>query len=616
MWTNSLCFSSDSFAPLRWQLDSICQLLLIVYNGREQINGLGTDAMSTASGAEGDATSGLNSFPCRLCLRLRLHNTDASQGRLRALLHTLFSFWINPHDKSKVVCIECLNTVMTFYDFYKKVQRVQEKFCNTSIDDISDSEMENPDRKENKLEVPICKKEDWTEYNSLFISCDKMDETSNSETSTNSKNQNKNLSAVKEEPVDFYDEGIGNNSDFHSVSLKEEYMSSDDADDIANSEKCHSPSDKTSHCGSNSSISDSPKSNKHSRGSSPLKSDSVNTYQEDNVSKSIAYSFPSEIYKNGKLVLKGNALESVIGKFYDLDCNICKVNRKFTELNYLFRHYESEHHTKGYVVCCNSKLYNRKAICMHMGRHLQPSAFECPICKKLVSRPYVLDTHIQSHLPDSEKPCKCDQCDKRFGNIAALNHHKKIHIPISQRDTYYCNICGKVFTLSASLRTHMTCIHGGVKHLCSECGRSFQTKTNLTVHMLTHDPLEKNKAKCPQCGLICANVYALRRHMKRHTDLLQCSLCSFAAPLPRELRLHMHMKHSDSKPHSCKICGKTFKRKCGLTTHMAQHTGERKFICPFCPKTFASSGNYYTHRKRMHSEELKNRIKAIEINSL
>lgn len=58
------------------------------------------------------------------------------------------------------------------------------------------------------------------------------------------------------------------------------------------------------------------------------------------------------------------------------------------------------------------------------------------------------------------------------------------------------------FTLSASLRTHMTCIHGGVKHLCSECGRSFQTKTNLTVHMLTHDPLEKNKAKCPQCGLM------------------------------------------------------------------------------------------------------------------
>lgn len=42
----------------------------------------------------------------------------------------------------------------------------------------------------------------------------------------------------------------------------------------------------------------------------------------------------------------------------------------------LFRHYESEHRTKGYVVCCNSKLYNRKAICMHMGRHLQPSAFE------------------------------------------------------------------------------------------------------------------------------------------------------------------------------------------------------------------------------------------------
>lgn len=157
---------------------------------------------------------------------------------------------------------------------------------------------------------------------------------SNSETCSNSKNSNKNLSAVKEEPVDFFDEGTVNNSGFHSVSLKEEYMSSDEADDIPDSEKCHSP-DKTGHYSSNSSLSDSPKSNKNSRCYSPLKPDSVNTNQEDNISKNIAYSFPSEIYKNGKLVLKGNALESVIGKFYDLDCNICKVKRKFTELNYV-----------------------------------------------------------------------------------------------------------------------------------------------------------------------------------------------------------------------------------------------------------------------------------------
>lgn len=37
---------------------------------------------------------------------------------------------------------------------------------------------------------------------------------------------------------------------------------------------------------------------------------------------------------------------------------------------------------------------------------------------------------------------------------------------------------------------------------------------------------------------------------------------------------------------------------------MVQHTGIRKFVCEFCSRTFASSGNYYSHRKRMHPHEL------------
>lgn len=41
-----------------------------------------------------------------------------------------------------------------------------------------------------------------------------------------------------------------------------------------------------------------------------------------------------------------------------------------------------------------------------------------------------------------------------------------------------------------------------------------------------------------------------------------------------------------------------------MLNHLVQHTGIRKFFCEFCGRAFASSGNYYSHRKRMHPQEL------------
>ncbi|XP_077295697.1 uncharacterized protein LOC143917936 [Arctopsyche grandis] len=550
--------------------------------------------MSGVSGPISDSISGSSVIisddvtPCRLCLSQNSTTIDASEGRLRSLLHLFFAFWINSDDKSKVICMECLDTVMAFYEFYKKVRLAQKEISNTDVDDILSDDGEDPDFIKDKMsnnvvqpyEFPICKIEE----------CNLYDGCSNSV-------------SIKEEPVEFYDEDAKNTPfPLESITPKEECESSDDFLD--------SPNHDSGHYNSQNLI----RSKKKLRYQKYL---NVNRTSNSNLSesKNTDYNFPSEIYRNGKLFLKGPSLENAINKFYDLGCEVCKEKVEFAEINDLFKHYELEHKTKGYVICCNSKLYNRRAICMHMGRHLQPTAFECPICKKIVSRPIILEKHIQSHLPDEEKPYKCQQCDKRFGNMAALNNHKQIHIPISERDSYTCKVCGKVFTMSSSLRNHVALVHGNVKYLCSECGQSCQSKTNLTLHMLTHEPAEKHQARCSQCDVVCKNKYLLRRHMKRHADLLQCSLCEFSTPLQIELRAHMRVKHSDSKPYSCVICGKQFKMKSCMNTHMAQHTGERKYLCPFCPKTFAASGNYYTHRKRMHSEEIKNQNKSNKLDS-
>ncbi|XP_077295482.1 uncharacterized protein LOC143917775 [Arctopsyche grandis] len=538
--------------------------------------------------------------PCRLCLRRRPLTTDVSRGRLRSLLHTLFSIWVKSDDRSKFVCMECLKKVMTFYEFYKKVQKAQKRLLNADLTDISSDEMESCDfiqdtaNKLKSYEIPICKIEEC--------------------------NDCENFNTIKKEPMDFYAVDIKRNAGFptDSISPKEECMSSEDGDDISDSEKCDSLNEDGGNHNSESFIANTSKHKKNTKLKTNTNCNPININEENKLeddSHDIDHSFPSEIYRNGKLLLKGPTLENAMNKFYNLDCNMCKDKVQFTNLNGLFKHYESVHETKGYVMCCNSKLYYRRAICVHMARHLQPSAFECPICEKSMSRPNTVKLHMQTHLPESEKPHKCDQCDKRFRRIVGLNNHKLSHLPANERDTYDCKICEKTFTLHTSFVGHLATVHGNVKYLCAECGRSFQTKTNLSMHMLTHDPTEKHKATCSKCGLVFKNKPSLKQHMKRHADLLQCTLCEFSTPLQQKLKVHMIVKHSDSKPYSCVVCDKRFKFKQGLNTHMAQHTGERKYTCPFCPKTFVSSGNYYTHRKRMHSEEI-NQTKKIRLRDI
>lgn len=135
--------------------------------------------------------------------------------------------------------------------------------------------------------------------------------------------------------------------------------------------------------------------------------------------------------------------------------------------------------------------------------------------------------------------------------------------------------------------------------------------------------------------------------MQRHRGaLFKCQYCDKTYNVRSSWKAHLLM-HSDEKPHKCPICEKSFKLpgtlKVNMYTsvnwsslqgstilfqstccagadviffvcqmHLNQHTGDLPYACPFCPKKFASSGNYYTHRKRMHASEVAKLKEATE----
>ncbi|XP_055310508.1 zinc finger protein 69 homolog [Sitodiplosis mosellana] len=353
-----------------------------------------------------------------------------------------------------------------------------------------------------------------------------------------------------------------------------------------------------------------------------ITADSDNEYNEDNdehvvdenatatiddVDHEKFKDFP-KLIEDSKLLYKGRDLLNMISKFYRLECDQCDNEERtvFQNLSDLCQHYVDVHQIKGYVVCCSMKLIKPRAMALHMARHLQPDAFKCPECNKMLTCPKILQYHMQNHLPESQRPLACSQCPRRFSYSSALVAHAISHQPESQRAAHVCDECGKVFVSAGRLTTHINVTHmqHGQDYTCNICGKRFACRSNLSYHLTTHEP-KVRQVQCSKCGKWLKNKLCLSKHMVQHSSIrYSCSMCDYSAVNRQCLRNHMRVQHTNDKPFACGDCGKAFKLKNTLQNHQVQHTGVRRFVCPFCSRSFASSGNYYSHRKRMHPQEL------------
>lgn len=137
---------------------------------------------------------------------------------------------------------------------------------------------------------------------------------------------------------------------------------------------------------------------------------------------------------------KQKVLSIIIVTFYFVHSG---KSERFKNLSDLCQHYVDCHQIKGYVICCNTKLIKPRAMALHMARHIQPSAFKCTECDKMLTCPKILQYHLQNHRPESERPLACFQCPRRFSYSSALFAHTISHQPEDQRTVHICDECGK-----------------------------------------------------------------------------------------------------------------------------------------------------------------------------
>lgn len=201
-------------------------------------------------------------------------------------------------------------------------------------------------------------------------------------------------------------------------------------------------------------------------------------------------------------------------------------------------------------------------------------------------------------LGDSGMSClDCGQNFRFFGPL--LSHRHKYH-----NEHFLCEVCGQGFVEKHNVDNHVKQIH--CIKACKYCDMTFPTQYSLGNHIETIH--RTDKLKCPLCPEILGNRYLKKRHMAlvhdcksaqivceycskiftRHNKYVQhkanvhfkeknctCEICGHKAFNIDALRRHM-ICHDDSKPFTCQVCDKSFRRKKTMLMHMRIHRHVRE----------------------------------------
>nr|XP_057923499.1 uncharacterized protein LOC131125712 [Doryrhamphus excisus] len=81
----------------------------------------------------------------------------------------------------------------------------------------------------------------------------------------------------------------------------------------------------------------------------------------------------------------------------------------------------------------------------------------------------------------------CNYCGKCFTSSRSLETHVRVH---TGERPYSCGQCGKRFTQSGHLKTHQSVHTGERPFSCQHCTKRFAGKQNLRIHLQKHHPAE------------------------------------------------------------------------------------------------------------------------------
>ncbi|KAI4883326.1 hypothetical protein NFI96_024837 [Prochilodus magdalenae] len=257
----------------------------------------------------------------------------------------------------------------------------------------------------------------------------------------------------------------------------------------------------------------------------------------------------------------------------------------------------------------------------HAGKE---KTYRCRMCGLTFCNKSDMQLHSKSHT--EVKAHQCPHCSKSFANTSYLAQHIRIH---SGAKPYVCSYCQKAFRQLSHLQQHTRYCgaQGGLARQATECAAAPRRTTCMTLNTtstamqdrdgvvpdwdgVTQEGSGSSSVTSPAFVLVettnesvCGSTVVSSKRNHTESKPHKCPHCSKTFANTSYLAQHVRI-HTGVKPYTCSYCQKSFRQLSHLQQHHRIHTGDRPYKCthPGCEKAFTQLSNLQSHR-RQHNKD-------------